>query len=155
MSKIRSMDFPITELIDRKGCLEWLEEYFHPNGLKCPHCQAGLDQANWFRKTKKSELDVCRCKVCRGIYNLYSGTMFEGRYFTPEQTVLFIREVLQDKSSAQLAHELQISRTTALEVRHMLQANAEHEQITEPLSDLEAETDEMFQNAGEKRRMAH
>ena len=107
------MDFPITELMDREACLQWLEEYFHPDGLKCLHCQAGLDQANWFRKTKKSDLDVYRCKVCRGIYNLYSGTVFEGRYFTPEQTVLFLREVLQGKSSAKLARELKISRTTA------------------------------------------
>jgi transposase-like protein len=141
-------------LVDREACLEWLEEYFHPDGLKCPHCQAKRDQANWFRKTKKSDLDVYRCKVCRGIYNLYSGTVFEGRYFTPEQTVLFIREVLQGKSSAKLARELKISRTTATEVRHLLQANAEREQTSEPLSDLEVETDEMFQNAGEKRRMA-
>ena len=95
-----------------------------------------------------------RCKVCRGIYNLYSGTVFEGRYFTPEQTVLFIREVLQGKPSAKIARELKISRTTATEVRHLLQANAEREQTSEPLSDLEVETDEMFQNAGEKRRMA-
>jgi len=148
------MDFPITELMDRKACLQWLEEYFHPDGLICPHCQAELSQANRFRKTKKSDLDVYRCKECRGIYNLYSGTVFEGRYFTPEQTVLFIREVLQGKSSAKLARELKISRTTAMEVRHLLQANAEREQTSEPLSDLEVETDEMFQNAGEKRRMA-
>jgi len=148
------MDFPITELMDRKACLGWLEEYFHPDGLKCPHCRAERDQANWFRKTKKSDPDVYRCKVCRGIYNLYSGTVFEGRYFTPEQTVLFIREVLQGKSSAKIARELKISRTTATEVRHLLQANAEREQTSEPLSDLEVETDEMFQNAGEKRRMA-
>ena len=154
MGKICGMDFPITELMDREACLEWLEEYFHPDGLKCPHCQAERSQANWFRKTKKSDLDVYRCKVCRGIYNLYSGTVFEGRYFTPEQTVLFIREVLQGKSSAKIARELKISRTTATEVRHLLQANAEREQTSEPLSDLEVETDEMFQNAGEKRRMA-
>jgi transposase-like protein len=148
------MDFPITELMDREACLQWLEEYFHPDGLKCSHCQAKRDQANWFRQTKKSDLDVYRCKACRGIYNLYSGTVFEGRYFTPEQTVLFIREVLQGKSSAKLARELKISRTTAMEVRHLLQANAEREQTSEPLSDLEVETDEMFQNAGEKRRVA-
>jgi hypothetical protein len=41
-----------------------------------------------------------------------------------------------------------------MEVRHLLQANAEREQPSEPLSDLEVETDEMFQNAGEKRRVA-
>jgi len=154
LGKIWSMDFPIVELMDRQACLQWLEDHFHPSGLKCPHCQAGLEQALLFRKTKRSDLDVYRCKICRGIYNLYSGTVFEGRYFTPEQTVLFIREVVQGKSSSELARELKISRTTALEVRHLLQANAEHEQMTEPLSDLEVETDEMFQNAGEKRRMA-
>ena len=148
------MDFPITELMDREACIQWLEAYFHPDGLICPHCQAGIEQALWFRKAKRSDLEVYRCKKCRGLYNLYSGTVFEGRYFTPEQTILFLREVLQGKPTAKLARELKISRTTALEVRHLLQANAERQQTIEPLSDLEVETDEMFQNAGEKRRMA-
>ena len=151
MGKICSMDFPITELMDRNACLGWLEEYFHPDGLKCPHCQAELSQANWLRKTKKSDLDVYRCKKCRGIYNLYSGTVFEGRYFTPEQTVLFIREVVQGKPTAKLARELGISRTTATEIRQKLQANAVQAQLQTPLDDLEVETDEMFQNAGEKK----
>jgi len=148
------MDFPITELMDREACTQWLKNYFHPDGQKCPHCQADLEQAIGFRKTKRSDLDVYRCKQCRGIYNLYSGTVFEGRYFTPEQTILFLREVLQGKPTAKLARELKISRTTALHIRHLLQAQAERQQTKEPLNDLEVETDEMFQNAGEKRRMA-
>ncbi|MCZ7549106.1 MAG: hypothetical protein M5U11_08170 [Anaerolineales bacterium] len=41
-----------------------------------------------------------------------------------------------------------------LTVRHLLQANAKKEQATKPLSDLEVETDEMFQNAKKKRRVA-
>lgn len=145
------MDFPIVELMDREACVVWLTGHFHPDGLKCPHCQSGVDQAIYFRKTKRSDLIVYRCKVCRGIYNLYSGTAFEGRRFTPEQTILFIREVVQGKPTAKLSRELSISRTTGLTVRHLLQANAEKEQETQPLSDLEVETDEMFQNAGEKR----
>jgi transposase-like protein len=149
-----NMDFPITDLMDRAACLEWLEAYFHPKGLKCPHCQADFAQAHWFRDTKRSQLDVYRCQVCKGIYNLYSGTIFEGRYFRPEQTVLFIRGVCQGKSSSQLARELNLSRTTVIEVRHKLQANAEREQPEEPLDDQEVETDEMFQNAGEKRGLA-
>jgi hypothetical protein len=36
-------------------------------------------------------------------------------------------------------------------VRQQLQANAERVQPQTPLDDLEVETDEMFQNAGEKR----
>lgn len=145
------MDFPIKELMDREACLEWIEAYFHPEGQSCPHCKAPFEQARWFRKTKCSDLDVYRCQNCQGIYNLYSGTVFEGRYFTPEQTVLFIRGVCQGQSSAQLARELKISRTTATEVRHHLQANAEQAQPQSPLDDLEVETDEMFQNAGEKK----
>ena len=145
------MDFPINELMDREACVEWVRAYFHPEGQRCPHCQADPEQSNWFRKTKRSKLDVYRCKECGGIYNLYSGTVFEGRYFLPEQTVLFIRGVLQGKSTAQLSRELEISYPTALEVRHKLQDNAEEEQSEEPLDDLEVETDEMFQNAGEKR----
>lgn len=145
------IDFPIKELMDRAACLEWIEAYFHPAGQCCPHCKASSEEARWFRKTKRSDLDVYRCQKCQGIYNLYSGTVFEGRYFTPEQTVLFIRGVWQGQSSAQLSRELNISRLTAIEVRHQLQANAEQAQPEAPLDDLEVETDEMFQNAGEKK----
>jgi transposase-like protein len=148
------MDFPITNLMDREACLNWIQEYFHPDGLQCPHCGADFGQARWFRRTKRSELDVYRCQACKGIYNLYSSTVFEGRYFRPEQTVLFIRGVCQGKPTAKLARELSISRPTATEVRHQLQANAEKEQPETPLEDEAAETDEMFQNAGEKKRVA-
>jgi hypothetical protein len=86
----------------------------------------------------------------RGIFNVYSGTVFEGRHFTPEKTVLFVQGVLQGKPTAQLARELRISRTTATEVRHQLQASTRQAQPQTPLSDLEVETDEMFQNPGEK-----
>ncbi len=148
------MDFPIIDLMDREACLKWIEAYFHPSGLKCPHCDAEFEQANWFRKTKRSDLDVYICQACKGIYNLYSGTVFEGRHSPPEQSVLFIRGVCQGNPTAQLARELSISRTTATEVRHHLQANAEQAQPQTPLDDLEVETDEMFQNAGGKKRMA-
>lgn len=148
------MDFPITELMDREACQNWIRTYFHPEGFKCPHCQAGIEEARWYRRTKRSDLDVYRCRKCQGIYNLYSGTVFEGRHFRPEQTVLFLRGVCQGKPSAKLARELGISRTTVIEVRHQVQAHAEQEQPQDPLEDLEAETDEMFQNSGEKRGMA-
>lgn len=148
------MDFPIVDLMDREACLTWMQRHFHPAGMQCPHCGGGLEQSLWFRRTKRSDLDVCRCRLCKGVYNVYSGTVFEGRLFTPEQTVLFIREVLQGKPTAQVARELGISRTTATDIRHRLQANAEREQPQEALTDLEVETDEMCQNAGEKRRLA-
>jgi hypothetical protein len=50
-----------------------------------------------------------------------------------------------------LAKELGLSRTTVYQLRKHLQANAQRLQPDEPLIDEHVETDEMFQNAGEKR----
>ena len=138
--------------MDRDLCQRWLERYFHPEGLHCPHCQAGLEEARWFRQTKRSRVDVYRCAGCDGVYTMYSGTVFTGRQFRPEQAILMLRGVCQRKSSAQLARELELSRPTIMEVRHLLQANAECEQPGTALPDIAVETDEMFQNAGEKKR---
>jgi hypothetical protein len=40
--------------MDRAACEKWLAKYFHPDGLKCPHCQADVEQAIW---TPKAEID--------------------------------------------------------------------------------------------------
>ena len=145
------MDDPITDLLDDELCNKWLEKNFHPQGLKCPHCGAGLAQAREFRWTQRSRLRVYRCRRCQGIYNLYSGTVFEGRYFRPSQTVLLLRGVCQGQPTAALARELKVSRQTMHMVRQAIQANAEQHQPEDPLPDEQTETDELFQNAGEKR----
>jgi division protein CdvB (Snf7/Vps24/ESCRT-III family) len=77
--------------------------------------------------------------------------VFEGRHLRPEQVVLLVRGVLKGESAASLARELGMSRTTITELRHRLQANASRLQAETQLSDHVVETDEMFQNAGEKR----
>jgi transposase-like protein len=146
------MDFPIADLMSEKASTEWIMEYFHPNGVRCPHCQAEWARAFEFRTTRTSQLTVYRCRECMGIYTLYSGTVFEGRHFRPSQVVLLVRGVLKGESAATLARELGMSRTTVTALRHRLQANAAQMQPTTPLPDEVVETDEMFQNAGEKRR---
>lgn len=145
------MDFPIVELIDDELATTWLLKHFHPNGLNCPHCSTGAEQAREFRQTEKSQLTVYRCCRCQGIYNLYSQTVFEGRYFRPGQAVLLLRGVCKGDPTAEIAREIGVSRQTVHVVRQELQANAQHHQPQEPLPDKQTETDEMFQNAGEKR----
>ena len=145
------MDFPITDLMSEKASAEWIMEHFHPHGLRCPHCGAAWAKAREFRTTRTSQLKVYRCRVCRGIYNLYSGTLFEGRQLRPAQVVLLIRGVLKGESAAALARELGLSRTTITELRHLIQDNAAHIQSEQILPDNVVEADEMFQNAGEKR----
>lgn len=145
------MDFPIVDLLDERSSVQWLMKHFHPDGLRCPHCQAPQTQARYFRANRKSGLTVYRCRRCEGIYNLYSGTVFEGSQLTPMQTILLLRGVLQGQSSAQLAREIGLTEKTVLKWRHRLQANAERLQPDTPLPDRATESDEMFQNAGEKR----
>jgi hypothetical protein len=67
------------------------------------------------------------------------------------QMVILMRGVLKGEPSKTLAAELDLNYRTVLTLRHQLQANAERLQPETPLTDDETETDEMFQNAGEKR----
>jgi transposase-like protein len=146
------MRFPITNLLNQKDCENWLLEYFHSDGLKCPSCQSDVSAAHRFRRTKKSQLQVYRCNHCQTVYNLYSRTVFQQRHLRPQQVVLLLRGVLKGETSQALAEELDMSYQTVLAIRHDLQANAAAMQADTPLPDQVTETDEMFQNAGEKRR---
>ncbi len=145
------MDFPIIDLLDNDQCVAWLEQHFHPTGLRCPHCDAPHQEARLFRINAGSGLPVYRCRRCQGIYNLYSGTVFAGSHLVPEHVVLIVRGVLQGQPTAQLAREIGLTEKTVLKWRHRLQARAEHLQPETPLPDQATESDEMFQNAGEKR----
>ena len=144
------MDFPIISLIDEEQAQAWVLNHFHPQGLHCPKCQTGVAEARDFRKTATSGLQVYRCKRCASVYNLYSGTVFAGTQFRPSQVVLLLRGICQGVSSSQLSRELGISRQTVLSIRRKLHASAEAIQPQDALPDAEVETDEMFQNAGEK-----
>lgn len=146
------MDFPINDLMDHEKSRTWIVEHFHHGELHCPRCQAAVSEAREFRTTKKSQLTVYRCKQCGQTYNLYSGTVFEQRHLPPPKVVLLIRGVLKGEPSIVLARELDLHYTTVLELRRDLQDNACLLQPDTPLEDERTETDEMFQNAGEKRR---
>jgi transposase-like protein len=99
-----------------------------------------------------SGLTVYRCLRCDGIYHLYSGTLFAESQLTPEQVVLLLQGVLQGKPSTQLGREIGLTEKTVRKWRHRLHAQAEQLQPDSALPDEETESDELFQNAGEKRR---
>jgi hypothetical protein len=145
------MDFPISDLMSEQASTEWIMEYFHPAGVVCVHCGAAWSRGAEFRRTRKSELVVYRCRDCSGIYNLYSGTIFAARHMRPSKVVLLIRGVLKGESALTLSRELKMSRTTVTELRYLIQHNAAEHASKEALRDAEVEADEMFQNAGEKK----
>jgi len=144
------MDFPLVDLVDHDGSRIWLRQHFHPEGLECPSCEASWREAYRFRRTKSSQLQVWRCNECAQTYTLYSGAVFEDRYLPPAKVVFLLRGTFQGKSTAQMARELDLSRTTVHEIRQ-LQGNAALLQPETSLPDEETETDEMSQNAGKRR----
>jgi transposase-like protein len=146
------MDFPIIDLLDKDMSEKWVMKHSHPQRLKCPHCQAAQDEARCFRANAGSGLAVYRCNHCQGIYHLYSGTLFEGSQLTPSQVILLLRGFLQGQSSAQLSREMGLAYKTVLKWRQRVQANVQRLYPDSPLADSASESDEMFQNVGEKRR---
>jgi transposase-like protein len=145
------MIFPITELLDDHESLAWVERHFHPKGLRCPGCGATREEAREFRRHKGGFVDY-RCHNCQRTYNLYTGTLFAGSNLTPRRVVLLIRGICKGEPATVLAEELSLSRQCIHRWRKRLQANGYKMLRQKALPDHETETDEMFQNAGEKRR---
>ena len=146
------MDFPIVDLLDDELSERWLLKHFHLQGLKCPHGHASQKQARIFRHTRRSGVTVYRCRPCHSRYRLYSGTIFEAKHLRPAQVVLLRRGLCKGQPTASLARELGLHRMTVHELRKLIQARAQQLQPDTALPDRTPETDEMFQNAGEKRR---
>ena len=147
------MIFPITDLLDEQESIEWMKIYFHPNGWRCPGCQATTEQARVFRLRKRGLVDY-RCQLCQRVYNLYTGTLFAGSNLDPRRLVLLLRGICKGEPSTVLAQELSLSRLCVHRWRKRIQTNAFAMLNQEALTDADTETDEMFQSAGEKRRKA-
>lgn len=145
------MEFPITDLLNQEECVVWLTEHLHPDGLCCPDCASPVSDARVFRHTIRSQLTVWRCRLCQRSYNLYTGTVFASHHLNPKQVVMLLRGISKGEPTTTLSAELGMSYKTVLDLRHEIQDNAQRAQPQTALPDSERETDEMFQNAGEKR----
>jgi transposase-like protein len=142
------MDFPIQPFMDEDACYHFLLDLFHPEGLRCPRCQA-RDGFLIHRYYREPVLDY-RCPACGRVFNAWTGTAFQGTHFRPSMLVLIIRGFSQGVPTAQLARELDCSRRHLLKLRHKYQSQAQSDLDRTPLKDTEVEADEMYQNAGEK-----
>jgi transposase-like protein len=147
------MDFPIAGLLDQDACYAKLVGWLHPDGLACPQCGArhGLTV---HRRHRAPVLDY-RCTACRRVFNAFTGTALQGTRRRPADLVLILRGFAQGVPTAQLARELECDRKELLALRHRLQHLAWRFRDKSRLGDPVVEADEMYQNAGEKRRAAH
>lgn len=141
------MDFPIAALMDEPACFDFLCQALHPHGLLCPCC--GSVNYRRHRSHRDPVLDY-RCGDCGRVFNVWTGTAFQGTHKTPATLVLLCRGLLQGVPTARLARELGCDRKHLLALRHRLQHLAQTLLPRAALPDAQAEADEMFQNAGEK-----
>ena len=148
------MDFPMLDLMDQTACYHRLLDLLHPGGLTCPGCGAGRDRYNVHRRRPNSPVVDYRCKGCRRVFNLFTGTPWQGTHRTPAVILLALRGFAQGTPTARLARELGASRRHLLGLRHKVQARAAPAADCTPLADADVVADEMYQNAGEKRRPA-
>ena len=143
------MDFPILDLMDQDGCYHKLLDLLHPGGLACPRC-ATRDGLNVHRHRPESAVVDYRCKGCRRVFNVFTGTPWQGTHLSPGQILLILRGIAQGVPTAKLAREVGVSRQHLLRLRHAIQARALAAADRSPLPDDQAEADEMYQNTGEK-----
>ena len=147
------MDFPILDLMDQDGCYHKLLDLLRPGGLACPRC-ANRDGLNVHRHRPESAVVDYRCKGCRRVFNVFTGTPWQGTHLSPGQILLILRGMCEGVPTAKLAREVGVSRQHLLRLRHAIQARALAAADRSPLPDDQAEADEMYQNAGEKRGAA-
>jgi hypothetical protein len=142
--------FPISELMDEQGCYSWLVNILHPKGLCCDRCRRPMAEASIHRRDRAPVL-YYRC-ICGRVYNAFAGTVWQGTQRPCSQIVTLLQGFAQGKPTAHLARELGTDRPHLLQLRHRIQVNAERGCPPDALPDTVVETDEMYQNAGEKRR---
>ena len=142
--------FPLGDLLDPDQCYEFLVKILHPNGLQCPNGHA-LDQCSIYQR-HLTPLVRYQCSACRRTFNAFTLTALAETKLNVVQIVQTIRGITKGEPTLTLAEEIDISRQSLLKLRHKLQGLALKSKPTDRLPDMDTETDEMFQNAGEKRR---
>jgi len=115
--------FPIGSLMDEDRCYAFLVELLHPQGLRCPRCQAPHDQATVHRRDR-APLLFYRCG-CGRIYNAWAGTPLQGTHWPATTWVQVLRGFAQGVSTNHLANELGLARPNLLNLRHECQATLE------------------------------
>lgn len=141
------MDFPIHDLLDEQKCYEKLIDLLHDGCLLSPYSG---DAHYVINDSRRSPVLTYKDKKTGGYFTIYTNTIFEWTHFKCSEIILIIRGFQQGVSTAQLARELGRDYQNLLELRHKFMACGYYNLNRSALFDKVTETDEMFQNAGQK-----
>ncbi len=146
------INFPITDLLDEVECCRWLLKILHPDGMHCSNGH-GLPSEQAPHDRSRTPIVDYLCRECGCVFNVFTGTVWQGTHHDCKTIVLLMRGFAQGVSTKLLAEELELDRGALLERRDKVQKLAYEHRDTSPLEDEDTEdteADEMFQNAGEK-----
>ena len=146
------IEFSTADLMDDQKCYDFLVSLLHPNGLGCPRCHTPVAQAGVHRQDRVPLL-YYRCP-CGRIYNAFAETLWQGTHHSCPTIIRILQGITQGATTLHLAKELGLDRKHLLERRHQIQALAAQSCPRTVYPDPVVETDELYQNAGEKRRSA-
>jgi len=146
------IEFSTADLMDEQKCYDFLVSVLHPKGLGCPRCHKPVTQAGIHRHARAPVLYYhCGCGC---VYNAFAGTLWQGPHHSCSTIIRILQGISQGVTTMHLAKELGLDRKHLLERRHQIQALAARASPRTAYSDSVVETDELYQNAGEKRRSA-
>ena len=123
--------FPIQEMMDEQKCYNYLLRVLHPDGLKCPRGPPLPSDQQPHDRHREPIVDY-RCRECGAVFNIFTGTIWQGSRYTCVQIILILRGIAQGVPTEHLAEELGIDRSHLLEKRHEIQQLIE--QRLSPLS---------------------
>ena len=144
------LKFPVGHLFDEQKSYNFLKNLLHPNGFGCPNGHELPPNQAPHKHQKREAVVNFRCRTCRKIFNIFTDTSWSGSSYPCSTIILILRGFAQGTPTLHLSKELNIDYKTLLERRHQFQENAYDNRILDELTDDDVETDEMFQNAGEK-----
>ena len=141
------MQWPIHDILDEQKSYSELLAKLHNGTLSCAKC-GGSD---YYRHSSyRDGIDKYRCRDCQHVFHIFSGTVFSGTTMKCSKILMILRGFVKGQSTRSLALELDMDRKHLLTLRHKVQNNAFNNRRQTALSDAVTETDECYQNAGEK-----
>jgi transposase-like protein len=141
------MEYSIDKLLDEQKCYDHLLNYIHGGHLNCSCC--GSNEYRVHQRRRKPVLQY-KCQDCGTYFNVYSGTAFQGTHWPCSKVVMILRGIVKGDSTLNISKELGLGYRNLLYLRHELMSNGFDNREQAILEDEATESDEMYQNSGEK-----
>lgn len=141
------MEYAIDNLLDEEKCCTHLVAYFHGGKLCCSSCGGSNYHVHHHRR--KPVLQY-KCNDCAAFFNIFTGTAFQGTHWKCSKIVMVLRGFIKGDSTLSMSKEMGLGYRNLLYLRHELMKNAFDNRDLDILPDKATESDEMYQNSGEK-----